>query len=96
MMGMPRNPESGDGWGGHLRVVTRDGEPVLQLRCPECQMWGDIDSDQAHGLVSVDHSDVCGYHDTKDWWGEAEAHTGRVPTALTQDWAHDPLTERES
>jgi hypothetical protein len=64
-------------------VVTRDGAPVLQLRCPGCEVWGDIDADQAHGRVSVDHSDECGYHETKDWWAEAEALTGRVPAALS-------------
>lgn len=47
-------------------VVARDGRPVRQLRCPVCGMWGDLDDDQFHGTVSIDHSDQpgCTFHET--------------------------------
>lgn len=61
-----------------IRVVTRDGKPQWQLRCPGCDEWADIDDDQFYGRVSVEHSagsddqghassSGCGYHDTIDW-----------------------------
>lgn len=57
-----------------LRMIQRDGDPVVQLRCPACSKWGDIDDDQLHGRVSVDHSDArtasgkpCIYHETHDF-----------------------------
>lgn len=57
--------------GGALRVVTRDGSPVWQLRCPGCGHWGDIDEDQLHGRVSCDHAGcgvcVCAWHETVDF-----------------------------
>jgi hypothetical protein len=43
--------------------VVRDGEIVQQFKCPGCQTWGDIDSDQFHGRVSVDCPN-CEYHET--------------------------------
>ncbi len=54
--------------GGALRQVVRDGVPLWQLRCPMCDAWADVDDDQLHGRVSVDHSDVgCAYHETHDF-----------------------------
>lgn len=53
-----------------LRYVTRDGARVLQLRCPGCARWGDIDDDQLHGRVSVEHNvddGGCGWHETHDF-----------------------------
>jgi hypothetical protein len=54
---------------GELRCRIRDGSPVYQLRCPGCGVWGDIDDDQRHGRVSVDHTnmDGCTFHETRDW-----------------------------
>jgi hypothetical protein len=63
---------------GRLRTIKRDGEPVVQLQCPQCGRWGDIDDDQLHGRVSVDHTDVhrgetlCTFHETRDWKSTAE------------------------
>lgn len=54
-----------------LRVIVRDGQEVLQLRCGGCAAWGDVDDDQVHGRVSVHHDeadDGCGYHETHDFW----------------------------
>lgn len=53
---------------GHLRVVRRDGEPQWMLQCPDCEQWADLDDDQFHGRVSVDHTDTgCSYHETHDF-----------------------------
>jgi hypothetical protein len=79
--------EMGEGWGEYLRVVIRDGEPVFQLRCPGCGVWGDLDDDQLHGRVSTEHSagsddrgyassSGCGFHETRDWFSEAAQDTG--------------------
>ena len=73
--------EFGQGRSQNLRTVIRDGEPQWQLRCPGCAVWADIDLDQLHGHVSVEHSPGsddrgyagstgCGYHETRDWWTE--------------------------
>lgn len=65
-----------------LRVRVRDGEEVVQLRCPGCGVWGDLDDDQLHGRVSVDHAaDGCpgGFHETHDFSAHidrTEAHMG--------------------
>ena len=67
---------------GQLRTVIRDGQPQWQLCCPGCGVWADLDDDQLHGRVSVDHSagsddqglasDAgCGYHESRDWFTEA-------------------------
>lgn len=42
---------------------------VWLLECPSCLKWGELDDDQFHGRVSVDHeADVgCGYHETHDF-----------------------------
>jgi hypothetical protein len=64
-----------------LRLVVRDGEPQWQLCCPGCDVWADIDDDQLHGRVSIEHSageddrgyasaEGCGYHEARDWWSE--------------------------
>lgn len=53
---------------GRIRPVMRDGFPVMKLQCPGCGCWGDIDDDQLHGRVSVDHTDTgCTFHETRDW-----------------------------
>lgn len=52
---------------GRLRSIRRDGELVWQLRCPRCHQWADIDDDQMHGRVSIDHTDTgCSFHETHD------------------------------
>lgn len=67
---------------GRLRQVLRDGEAVWQLHCPQCGQWGDIDDDQLHGRVSVDHTDVyrgetlCTFHETRDWSATAQRFGG--------------------
>jgi hypothetical protein len=54
---------------GRLRQIIRDGALQWQLCCPECGQWGDIDGDQLHGRVSVDHTEtLCTFHETRDWW----------------------------
>ncbi len=55
---------------GRLRRSSVDGEPKVILECPGCGTWGELDDDQLHGKVSVDHaSDGCsgGYHETHDF-----------------------------
>jgi hypothetical protein len=54
-----------------LRSVHRDGALVWQLRCPECHGWADLDEDQLHGRVSIDHAPECGFHETHDLWALA-------------------------
>lgn len=50
-----------------LRSVRRDGGIVWQLRCPACGQWADLDDDQLHGRVSMDHTDTgCAFHATHD------------------------------
>jgi hypothetical protein len=50
-----------------LRSVTRDGRTIVQLRCPQCRQWADIDDDQLHGRVSAECPDeTCGWHETHD------------------------------
>lgn len=53
---------------GTMMLVFRDGEPVMKLKCPGCGGWGDLDDDQFHGRVSVDHTgEGCTYHETHDF-----------------------------
>ena len=53
---------------GLVRRVRRDGQVVHKLKCPDCGKWADLDDDQYHGRVSVDHSnEQCGYHETFDF-----------------------------
>lgn len=69
-------------------VIQYEGEPpndrrttVWKLRCPVCGVWGEIDDDQLHGRVSIDHTDFvrlksddppegfrCTFHETHDLW----------------------------
>lgn len=72
---------------GRIHQTRRDGELVWQLQCPACGHWGDIDDDQLHGRVSVNHGPLepgqspeegngcpcgCVFHETRDWAGSAE------------------------
>ena len=55
---------------GRLRHRISDGEEVTQLQCPGCGRWGQIDDDQLHGRISVDHTDPtvpCTFHETRNW-----------------------------
>jgi hypothetical protein len=56
--------------------IRRDGAVVVKLRCPGCGHWGEINDDQFHGRVSVDHTSCgcgCTYHETHDFSNEAES-----------------------
>jgi Zn finger protein HypA/HybF involved in hydrogenase expression len=44
-----------------IKAVIRDGHEQLQLKCPECNQWADIDEDQAAGRVSC-ICENCGKH----------------------------------
>lgn len=44
-----------------LRVKIRDGKEQIQLKCPSCGTWGDVDKDQAEGVVSCICPE-CGNH----------------------------------
>lgn len=60
---------------GRIRHTISDGVPIWKLQCPGCGSWGEIDDDQLHGRVSVDHTDpsiACTFHETRDWWNTAE------------------------
>lgn len=35
------------------RTIDRDRKPQKQARCPECDVWGDIDNEQANGDISL-------------------------------------------
>lgn len=61
---------------GKLRCIG-DGK-TWELLCPGCSRWGELDDDQLHGRISVDHSGarvhigggewvVCDYHETHDF-----------------------------
>lgn len=62
---------------GLLKHVKRDGETLWKLRCPQCGHWGEIDDDQLHGRVSLDHTNcgityapsecACTWHETHDY-----------------------------
>lgn len=55
-----------------LRSVRRDDGITWQLRCPECHHWADVDDDQLHGRVSIDHTDTgCTFHATHDLYAMA-------------------------
>jgi hypothetical protein len=51
-----------------VRRVQRNGELVLQLRCPGCGTWADLDDDQVHGRVNIecDAGTGCAFHETID------------------------------
>lgn len=60
------------------RAVIRDGEEAWLWECPGCGTWGNLDDDQWHGRVSVDHAaDDCPgkYHETHDFAADLEAHS---------------------
>lgn len=78
--------------GGALKYVVRDGTTVWKLRCPGCDQWADLDDDQFHGRVSVDHS--LGFTTTGDEQREIrEMEQGERPIERgcgyheTKDWA---------
>lgn len=62
---------------GQLRAGWRDGGRIWKLRCPQCGHWGDIDDDQLHGHISLDHTNCgityepsecsCTWHETHDY-----------------------------
>lgn len=64
---------------GDLESVIQDGETVWKLKCPQCGHWGQIDDDQLHGRVSLDHTNCgvtyegsecqCTWHETHDYSG---------------------------
>jgi hypothetical protein len=63
-----------------LRTVRRDDAMIWQFRCPECHHWGDIDDDQLHGRVSLDHTNCehkaddrcpCTFHQAHDLYAMA-------------------------
>lgn len=60
-----------------LRVKVRDGKKQIQMRCPGCGAWGDVDNDQAEGLVSCECPE-CGAH----WIGEGHI---KVETIIGDD-----------
>lgn len=35
-----------------IKAILRDGKEILQLQCPNCGIWGDVDHDQIAGIVS--------------------------------------------
>jgi hypothetical protein len=71
---------------GRLRSIISDGEPIVQLQCPGCGVWGEVDDDQLRGRVSTEHSigpddthpnepsrsGGCGFHEARDWASTAE------------------------
>ncbi len=66
---------------GRLRQIISNGQPVWKLQCPQCGHEGQIDDDQLHGRVSVDHTNCgatypesecgCTFHETRDWHATA-------------------------
>lgn len=55
---------------GMLLLVNQGSGQVWKLKCPGCGVWGELDDDQFHGRVSVDHdADGCPghYHETHDF-----------------------------
>jgi len=47
-----------------LKRVNRDGKFVIKLKCPRCEVYGEIDDDQYHGRISIQCTDECGFHET--------------------------------
>ena len=92
---------------GQLRWVRRDGEMVWKLCCPQCGHWGEIDDDQLHGRVSLDHTNCgisyspsecqCTWHETHDYTTvERVAFMLRLQRRITEDKAIlDRLATRE-
>lgn len=85
ILGFPIRPTPLEGLpGAELAAPLREElgitGPVWKLRCPACGVWGEIDDDQLHGRVSVDHTDYvrhrsedppegfrCTFHETHDF-----------------------------
>ena len=61
-----------------LRQVLRDGKLIVQIRCPKCKTWGDVDGDQLHGKAPTQHPE-CGFLAVRDWFTEGEWVEGRGP-----------------
>ncbi len=64
---------------GVIRRVIRDQRFVYLLECPGCGRRGELDDDQWHGRVSVDHASMgCpgGYHETHDFAAAVQATGG--------------------
>ena len=89
---------------GTLRHVTQDGEIVWKLRCPMCGHEGQIDDDQLHGRVSLDHTNCgvsyepsacqCTWHETHDYWPYVRERAEFL-ARLRQRMAEDkPLLDR--
>lgn len=58
----------GEGMTSFFRYRTRDGVKTIQLQCPQCETWGEIDEEQFHGRVSVVCvTPGCKYHETHDF-----------------------------
>lgn len=60
--------------------LKQEQDGSWMLCCPECGHWGEIDEDQLHGRVSVDHSGGaeangcrcgCTFHQTRDFFNTA-------------------------
>lgn len=60
------------------RVIQSDGLGQTQVKCPECGVWGDVDTDQFHGCVSL-ICPSCGWHDY------CTAYSGLVAAEETRD-----------
>jgi hypothetical protein len=64
---------------GAIRRVVVHRRHVFLLECPGCGQIGELDDDQWHGRVSVDHTSMgCpgGYHETHDFAAAVEAAGG--------------------
>lgn len=55
-----------------IKRVTRDGDVVVQVKCPDCGVWGDVDKDQFFGLVSIKCD--CGHHATVNFAAYEHKH----------------------
>ena len=47
-----------------IKRVTLDGKEQRKFNCPGCDVWGYVDDDQLHGMVSILCD--CGFHETLD------------------------------
>lgn len=68
---------------GRVLTFLMDGDVAWKLECPGCGKWAQIDDDQLHGRVSVDHTDTgCTYHETHDFAAEIAKGGPEVPRGL--------------